>query len=59
SPNVYTTNRPEYLRLQFPNVTGWGAVLDAVYGFPNVYTRILPSQVQLPSSRWASWAIRH
>jgi hypothetical protein len=48
APNVYNTNRPEYLRLQFPNVTGWGAVLDAVYGFQNVYTRILTPQVQPP-----------
>lgn len=49
SLTVYTTNRPEYLRLQFPNVSGWGSVLDAVYGFENVYTRFLAPSVSAPT----------
>jgi hypothetical protein len=49
SLTVYSTNRPEYLRLQFPNVSGWGSVLDAVYGFENVYTRFLAPSVPPPT----------
>lgn len=49
SSTVYDTNRPEYLRLQFPNVTGWGSVLDAVYGRENVYTRFM--QPTIPPTR--------
>ncbi|MCY1079149.1 clostripain-related cysteine peptidase [Archangium lansingense] len=49
SDTVYNTNRPDYLRLQFPNVTGWGSVLDAVYGRENVFTRFL--QPAIPPTR--------
>ncbi|HSP77989.1 MAG TPA: clostripain-related cysteine peptidase, partial [Myxococcaceae bacterium] len=49
SATVYNTNRPEYLRLEFPNVTGWGSVLDAVYGRENVYTRFI--QEAIPPTR--------
>jgi hypothetical protein len=45
SETVYNTNRPDYLRLQFPNVTGWGSVLDAVYGRENVFTHFLQHAV--------------
>jgi hypothetical protein len=44
SPNsatVYATNRPDYQRLQFSNGTGWGAILDELYGFQNDYARFL------------------
>ncbi|HVG60556.1 MAG TPA: clostripain-related cysteine peptidase [Hyalangium sp.] len=49
SDTVYNTNRPDYLRLQFPNITGWGAVLDAVFGKQNVYTRFI--QQAIPPTR--------
>jgi Clostripain family len=41
SSTVYATNRPEYVRLQFPNASGWSAVLDVLYGFPNEIARFL------------------
>jgi len=27
----YVANRPDYMRLQFPSITGWNLVLDALY----------------------------
>jgi cysteine peptidase C11 family protein len=41
SLNVYSTNRPDYLRLQFANASGWGPILDALYGFENAYGQYL------------------
>ena len=44
SPNsntTYTSNRPDYIRLQFATLTGWGAVLDAIYGIDSVYSRFI------------------
>jgi hypothetical protein len=50
SLNVYATNRPEYLRLQFPKESGWGSVLDAVYGFEHALTRV-PTPSAPPPTR--------
>jgi hypothetical protein len=44
SETVYATNRPEYLRLQFPVVTGWGSVLDSVFGMESTFTRFIAPQ---------------
>jgi hypothetical protein len=32
SASVYKTNRSDYLRLQFPNASGWGPVLEVLHG---------------------------
>jgi hypothetical protein len=58
SPNsatVYNANRPEYVRLQFPNRTGWSAILDALYGFQSDQTRFLTgASAQPPVAAGAS-----
>jgi hypothetical protein len=38
---VYNTNRPDYLRLQLPNLTGWAAILDTIYGLEGNQARLL------------------
>lgn len=43
SATVYRANRPDYVRLQFSSLTGWGAILDAIYGFQSDYGRFLTS----------------
>ncbi len=49
SPNsatVYRANRPEYVRLQFSSFTGWGGILDVLYGFQSDATRFLFTDVK-------------
>ena len=49
SAGVYISNRSDYVRLQFSNLTGWGAILDMLYGFGRDNTRYLSIEdSQLP-----------
>jgi Clostripain family len=40
SDTVFAANHAEYARLQFPTLTGWGAVLDVVYGYDSDNVRL-------------------
>lgn len=44
SATVYATNRPDYMRLQFPSLTGWSAVLDVLYNATPVTMSALSRQ---------------
>ncbi|RWO36468.1 MAG: hypothetical protein EOS11_32455 [Mesorhizobium sp.] len=41
SATVYGTNRADYMRLQFPSLTGWTAVLDALYNYSSESVRLI------------------
>ena len=41
SASEYTSNRPDYVRLQFSMTTGWAAVLDTLFGIQSNQTRFV------------------
>jgi hypothetical protein len=43
SATVYGRNRPDYMRLQFPSLTGWTAVLDALHNYSSDSVRPISS----------------
>lgn len=50
SATVYGSNRPDYVRLQFSTYTGWGAILDVLYGFQGEGVRFLSNATPRPAT---------